>query len=649
MTSSTRLTCVTGVALVTLAGLLYVAFAQFGGSTAAPGAQPAGTWSRLLVGGGGLLLTAILLLNELALARTGCLLRAIRHQRETGDWSHPVPVAGDDDVAELAAEFNRRSEELANSQANEQSAQAKHDAGHQAASEWARAFAASPAAHCICTLNELRCLEANESFLNLIGWERGQVIEQSDLNLKLWPDTHARDSWWELVRDQRSVRDVECTLSSSAGELLTVAASAEVVTFAGRECVLWTCYDLTERSNREIHARQAQKLEAITKLAAGFAHDFNNLLCVIQGHTSLLQTEPTMEPSSLTSLKQITTAAERGANLTRQLLTFSRKQVIKPNTLDLNLVIHGMSNMLLRTLGEDIALRFDFSGDVPLIQADTGMLEQIIMNLVMNARDAMPKGGQVTVHTSAFAVDAHYVRLKPEARVGNFACLSVADTGRGLEPSAVNRIFEPFFTTKDVGKGSGLGLATAYGIVQQHKGWIEVVSQPGQGTTFKIFLPATDVAAETETPSAKPAPFTQVGGKEKILLVEDEPGLLALVQSILERYGYRIVTANNGMHALEVWEELDGKVDLLVTDVVMPEGLTGCQLVEKLRVKNPKLKVIFTSGYSADLVGATEEELIEGVNFIQKPYRPQVLAQTVRTRLDGGDPQTAKKISSEAA
>ncbi|MBN2507423.1 MAG: response regulator [Verrucomicrobia bacterium] len=516
---------------------------------------------------------------------------------------------------------------------------------HAEEPDWVRLFRSSPVGQYVCSRADLRCVEVNDSFLRLAGLDRQQVLGRADADLPLWPHRRARDSWWLLAREKTSVREVELALRTSAGEQRTVVASADLIRFQAEPCVLWTVYDLTERSSRELHVRQAQKLEAITKLAAGFAHDFNNLLCVVQGHASLLQSDPALNAGCAASVRQISTAAERGASLTRQLLTFSRKQILKPKTVDLNFVIHGMSDMLLRVLGNAIVLHLDFSADAPVIQADTGMLEQVIMNLVMNARDAMRQGGQLTLGTAAFTVDAPYVHLQPDAYPGRFARLSVADTGCGLEPGAVERLFEPFFTTKDVGTGSGLGLATVYGIVKQHRGWIEVASRPGRGTTFKIYLPASQAPAEA--PAPKPAPFAAVGGNERIFLVEDEPGLLPVVQNILQHYGYEVVTATSGVHALDVWQTLGGRVDLLITDVVMPRGMTGCELAGTLRGMRPDLKVIYTSGYSADLVGPSHEELVEGFNFIQKPYRPHALAQTVRCRLDGPPPSRSAPVAAD--
>jgi CheY-like chemotaxis protein len=288
-----------------------------------------------------------------------------------------------------------------------------------------------------------------------------------------------------------------------------------------------------------------------------------------------------------------------------------------------------LDNSLHRLLGESSAVKFNLSPDALPVRADVGMIEQAVVSLAVNARESMPRGGQFSISTSSAHLTPNDLRQKPEGQAGRFTCITVADTGCGFEPGTLKRIFEPFFSPKGRGKGSGLGLATVYGIVKQHNGWIDVSSQVGQGTIFKIFLPI-----ETVTPTAKTPPPGVRGGKERILLVEDEPGLCAMVEGILRRYGYNVTTAPNGVDAIQIWKQHKGQFDLLLTDMVMPEGVTGRQLADKLKMQSPELKVIYSSGYSADLVTDEGVELSEGLNFLQKPYHPQKLAQTVRSCLD---------------
>lgn len=393
------------------------------------------------------------------------------------------------------------------------------------------------------------------------------------------------------------------------------------------------CYgaDVTDRTNLEAQLRHAQKLESIGHLAAGVAHDFNNILTIIQGHADLLVARSDPANRITEPLRQISAASKRGATLTRQLLAFSRRQVIQPRILDLNTILGNMSQMVTRLLGEDIALEADYAPGLPAIEADSGMIEQILLNLAVNSRDAMPKGGRLVVTTAAVNIDQAYVHQHPESRAGKFVCVSVEDTGCGMSAETLERIFEPFFTTKEVGKGTGLGLATVYGIVKQHQGWVEVSSQLDAGTLFKIYLPA--VAAPAETIIEKGADDARArGGSETILLVEDEPVLRELARMILQDYDYRVLEAGNGVEAIKVWEAQQGKIDLLLTDMVMPEGMNGRELAENLKGRSPELKVIYTSGYSFDAIG--NEADLSGARFLQKPYPPPQLAQTVRECLD---------------
>jgi CheY-like chemotaxis protein len=355
-------------------------------------------------------------------------------------------------------------------------------------------------------------------------------------------------------------------------------------------------------------------------------------LTVIQGHNSLLGMNESLPESALESTQQIALAAERAAKLTRQLLTFSRRQIIQPKNLDLNEVVNNMTKMLRRLLGEDITLQVNYAAALPLIHADPGMMEQILLNLSVNARDAMPKGGRLFVNTSVVNIAEAQARQIAGAAPGDYVCLIVKDTGVGIAPENLPRIFEPFFTTKDVGKGTGLGLATVYGIVKQHRGWIKVASKLGKETAFQIFLPAIAGKAESRELDA-PEPKVR-GGAETILVVEDETPVRILVRSVLERNGYRVLEANSGVDALPIWLEHREEISMLLTDMVMPHGVSGRELAERLRGDKPELKVIYSSGYSLAVVGA-DMVLKEGLNFLQKPYHPRKLAQTVRDCLDG--------------
>ena len=405
------------------------------------------------------------------------------------------------------------------------------------------------------------------------------------------------------------------------------------------------CYveDITERLKLEGQLRQSQKMESVGQLAAGVAHDFNNMLTIIQGHSGALLAKPTLPHDMLDPLQAVYFAAERAAGLTRQLLMFSRKNVIQSKLLDLREVISNMTKMLEDLLGETIRFEFFPPSELPLVEGDTGMIEQIIMNLSVNARDAMPGGGKLVISVNTVTIDSDYVKSHADARVGRFVRLRVTDTGIGMDPVTLRRIFEPFFTTKDVGKGTGLGLATVYGIIKQHEGWIEVNSEPNKGATFDVYFPArekTPAPQKVETVSPKTAP----GGTETILIVEDEPVLREMACNILRDCGYRIFEASSGKEALNQWRQRANKIDLLLTDIVMPEGVSGVNLAEQLLLNNPRLKIIFTSGYTANEVSP---ELLAKTDarYLQKPYTHAELAKTVRDCLDKTVATNKKKVA----
>lgn len=460
--------------------------------------------------------------------------------------------------------------------------------------------------------------------------------------------TYCNDAAQELVKTL-GCDNLESILPPHAGEIARQSLQsgqkqlAQEVGLSGRT-VSWSffpvvasqvvhCYgvDNTEMLKLEAQYRHAQKLESVGQLAAGVAHDFNNILTVIQGYSDHLLARYDGDNALTHPLKEIANASRRAAALTRQLLMFSRKQVFQPTNVDINLVIRNLSNLLGCLMGEDVAIKTQCAPKLPPLQADTGMLEQIIMNLAVNARDAMPKGGQLLMATSTMEIDEKYVHLHPEARICTAICLAVTDTGMGMDQTTLQRIFEPFFTTKPVGKGTGLGLATVYGIVKQHQGWIEVQSEVGRGTTFKIYLPASARSLPEEN-RVNDKPAVEMGRNETVLLVEDEFSLRTWVKEILTAHRYNVIEAASGVDALRVWDEQNGKIDLLLTDMVMPEGLTGGDLARQLRIRKPPLKVIYTSGYSSEILG-NHSELPEGP-FLSKPFPAPQLVRMVRECLD---------------
>ncbi len=395
--------------------------------------------------------------------------------------------------------------------------------------------------------------------------------------------------------------------------------------------VLWHGFlrDITERKQLEAQLRQSQKLEGIGQLAGGVAHDFSNILAAMMMQVDLSSMGEGVPDDVRAGLKEIRAAIDRAASLTRQLLLFSRKQVLQPRDIDLNEVVTSLAKMLQRVIREDVRLQLNLHTAPLITYADEGMLHQVLMNLAVNARDAMPEGGQLVIDTSERTFDLEGARIHPDAAPGRYVSLSVTDTGTGMSPEIISRIFEPFFTTKEPGKGTGLGLATVFGIVKQHKGWINVQSEPGKGASFQVYLPASERTVVGAPNAAEPG-FP--GGTETIFLVEDENSVRRVTRMLLERQGYTVFEATNGIEAVQSWKQNRDKISLLLTDLVMPSGMTGQELARKLRADKPGLKVIYTSGYSAEVAGC-ELHLSGDEKFLQKPCPPALLLQTIRKAL----------------
>jgi PAS domain S-box-containing protein len=496
---------------------------------------------------------------------------------------------------------------------------------------FSKAFRASPMALAILTRSTSTFVDVNDRFSELVGLDAERIIGSPMFGVPLWsaPETRARIE--QLLADGQPFRNWECRISGGGDQSRPALLSAVSFMLGGESCVLLMTEDISERANLEVQLRQAQKMEAIGQLASGVAHDFNNLLTIIQGHTEIVLATLPADGLVRQALQRVISASQRAAQLTGQLLTFGRKQVAKPRRLDVNDVVNNVTSMLRPLLGEKICLRWNGAPGLPAIEGDAAMLEQVIVNLAVNARDAMSRGGDLILSTFKCDLDAAYVKCRPQARAGRFVCLQVSDSGCGMDAATLERIFEPFFTTKGVGKGTGLGLATAYSIVKQHHGWIEVASHVGVGSTFSIFLPVTGGAAAAEEPAVDLSKVS--GGHETILVVEDEPALRELVTTVLRNFGYQVLEASHGKEALSIWRHTPTKPALLLTDMMMPEGMTGWELAEKLRAETAALKVVFTSGYSPELFG-TNVRLQGRSNFLPKPFHPRNLARTVRQCLD---------------
>jgi len=419
-------------------------------------------------------------------------------------------------------------------------------------------------------------------------------------------------------------------LKSGAQDYLMKGNIARLVPAIQRE--LREAEERRERKRLEQQLAQSQKMEAIGQLAGGIAHDFNNLLGVIIGYSELILEQATQESDIHKQAGEIMKAGERAASLTRQLLAFSRKQVLEPRLLNLNTVVAELEKMLRRVIGEDMQLQITLDPTPGYVKADPGHIEQVIMNLAVNARDAMPQGGKLTIETSNVELDEAYTRLRPPMIPGRFAMLAVSDTGSGMDAETQARIFEPFFTTKAVGKGTGLGLSIVYGVVKQSGGSIAVFSEPGQGTMFKIFLPLAGGVDEIR--DDRPTEVVDYRGSETILLVEDAVPLGELARTILQSHGYKVLSASDGFEALHIANQQKSTIQLLLTDVVMP-GMSGRELSERLTKLRPDTKVVYMSGYTDDAI-VRHGVLTPDLTILQKPFTQKALLQKVRSVLDTG-------------
>jgi signal transduction histidine kinase/ActR/RegA family two-component response regulator len=387
--------------------------------------------------------------------------------------------------------------------------------------------------------------------------------------------------------------------------------------------------DISERKMLQEQLLQSQKMDAVGRLAGGVAHDFNNLLTAIKGFTELLLLDFDPADSRHPFITEIQAAANRAASLTRQLLAFSRKQVLQPRVLDLNASVVDMEKMLRRLIGEDVTLDTALDVEPKHVKADPGQIEQVILNLAVNARDAMPHGGRITVATSTLQLAAEQIPRHAGVEPGPYVALTVSDTGTGIDEITRGRIFEPFYTTKEQGKGTGLGLSTVYGIVQQSGGFIELESEPGAGTTFRILLPQVEEEVER---TVRHAPTGTMDGSETVLMVEDEIAVRVLVRRVLDRAGYHVLEAASGAEALDLVETTDLPIDILLTDVVMP-GMSGRELADELCARFPTLRVLFMSGYTDEAI-VHHGVLEAGVSFMEKPFTPEILLQRLREALD---------------
>jgi PAS domain S-box-containing protein len=501
------------------------------------------------------------------------------------------------------------------------------------------AFQASPMPSALQNLADHSYLDVNTAFVQLSGHSREDLLQGAPERLDLWADPAACARILDELRAHHPVLERRLQLRPRAGALRDILYSAQPLRIGAQACALTVLQDVTDQVRLENQLRQAQKMEAIGQLAAGIAHDFNNLLTVILGYTADAVGETTLPPALRDNLAQVRSAAERASALTRQLLVFSHQQASQMVPLEVAAVLFGLREMLGRLIGENIEIRWDCPAGLPRILADSADLEQSVINLIVNARDALPRGGRILVHLRSVQLDADGARRHPEARPGRYVTLAIADNGCGMSPAVLNRLFEPFYTTKPVGKGTGLGLSTVYAIAHQLRGWIEVESAVGRGSTFTLFIPTL------EDEPAKPAPDAPAvaaaasplrRGNERVLLVEDDPFIRSMLSRFLQREGYRLTAAMDGPSALDAWATAQGQFDLLITDMVMPNGLSGAQLAERLRGHNPRLKAILISGYSPELLEGDAGQL-KSIRTLMKPFTHEKIIDIMREVLDAPD------------
>jgi PAS domain S-box-containing protein len=485
-------------------------------------------------------------------------------------------------------------------------------------------FERAPAALIAVSADTLRVTAANERALHFLGYNRQEIARVSLQDL-LPPEDLERAA--ELLLASSATGELQnCHIRDSAGTLRETDLAVHRLSAEG--VILFSIQDASARGRVEEQLRQSQKMEALGLLAGGIAHDFNNLLTIISGYSQMLQLSRMTAERDRTALEQVLKACERAADLTAQLLAFSRRQTIQPRVLDVNRLVDQTAALLGRLIGEHIDLRISKASNAGSIHADPGQIQQMLLNLAINARDAMPEGGSLFIQTREVELGPDYIGQHFGVKAGKYVLLEVADTGTGMDEATRRRVFEPFFTTKSAGKGTGLGLSTVYGIVRQFGGSIDLYSETGQGTTFRVYLPRVEEAAGEE-------PREQVearGGHETLLLVEDEEGVRRMVLAALERCGYQVLVAGSGTEALEVARQHEGPIDVLITDMVMPR-MNGRELAEKLLSVRPSTAVLYMSGYPGETLQSTGA-LTGEAEFLQKPFAPIVLTGKVREILD---------------
>jgi PAS domain S-box-containing protein len=474
-----------------------------------------------------------------------------------------------------------------------------------------------------------RFLDANEAFLTLTGHSRAVLLEGTATSLELWPGSDVWQQSVDSISLGEPLRAYRTQLRGADGATRHVLVSVAHAEIDHQPSILTSVEDITERLRIEDELRKAQKMEAVGQLAAGIAHDFNNLLTVIQSHAGNALADPLLAPAHRLGLTEILAAAERAGALTRQLLVSSRNQITQPKPVNVAACVANLRPALTRLLPTQIQLQLKCDRDTPAILGDEANLEHLIVSLVTRARDGLPDCGRIRVALHPVEFDAAALANRTAARPGRFVCLSVGDNGNGISPTELKLLAEPFSTTlpANTHPGAELGLGSVYAIVREHCGWIEVTTAPGVGTTFEVFLPALDSAApEAQAPELR-------GNGQRILLVEDEPGVRLAMRLTAERAGYRVTEAGDAPTARQTWTAAAEPFDLLITDIVMPNGANGIELASELRALQPSLRIVLATGYSRDLLAKQAAEL-DGIHLIQKPCTPEAFLATMHEALE---------------
>lgn len=516
----------------------------------------------------------------------------------------------------------------------------------QDSQEWfAEAFQAGPNPMAILTRPWDRLVAVNRPWVALTGLDQATLMRRGVGGLGLEVDPEVWEGWLRKAEEGALVRDQPATLRRPDDSRPQLSLSVVPLALSGVRGVLLILQDLTEQRQREQHVVRTQKMEAIGQLAAGVAHDFNNLLTVVHAHASLHLANTGLDLAVTDSLRQISLAADRASEITRRLLSYSRKQAARVQTLDLKRLLTRMGPMLQRLVGEGIGLRTTLAEQLPPVLGDSSSIEQVVTNLVVNAREALPEGGDIALGAEPISLDADAVRGNPEGRPGCFVVVTVSDNGCGIAPELMTRIYEPFFTTKPPGSGVGLGLSTVYALVRQHEGWIEVKSAPGTGTAFRVYLPAkareARKASHTTLFIKRPS---GTRGRETVLVVEEELVLRSLTAQALRRQGYHVMEAGNAEEALQAWRQTDRTIDLLLAHVNLPGGTNAFELARRLQGERKTLRTLFSTGHSTELMHE-DLVLLEGINFLQKPYDVERLITTVRRCLDAVEAASGTAVS----